>query len=347
MDRGRVDGVKAISIRRLLRDWATRASRAELALAFLAAALAGGLLGVAQAALQEQLNRGVVLLGSGELVVLIAVVSTWVFARRMSLDLGLCVVIRRGQLHNREAVTRTLSRSARDWVPFEFLDDHPSTWGTTGLPEGIRAMVDNVRDALTSSVGEPRTLLCVSASDAVGFYLGHSLRTALIGAEVELLTLPTGSQAWAPARYTVGADTHRGFFVRPDLLSGSCSCEAKRGAGILDAARSPEHNPEIVIASLLEQRIICCRDALYTTPIRPKSVALPQAAALEAASFLRARARVLSQFRQGQCVDLVLTCGAEIGVHTGLVLSGLCRWRVWEFDTGSRSWKARWESVQP
>lgn len=346
MDRGRAQRFgKTSPVGRLARDLATRASRAELALAFVAAALAGGLLSVMQAVLQGHVPPAVLVFGAGLFGSLALTLTIWVTARRVSLDLGLCVVIRRGQLRNREQVTKRLSRSTRDWVPFEFVDDSPGRWAVPGLPEGVETMVRNIGNALTTSVGEPRALLCVSASDAIGFYLGHSLRPSLLGTEIHLLTLPTASQDWKPMRYTVGAKTHRKFFVGHDLLNGACSCERKRGTGILDAARSPRHNAEIVLASLVEQGLICCRNALYQLPSRSSGLPVSQASALEAASFVRARARLLSHLPHGPCVDLVLTCGAEVGVHTGLVLSGFCRWRVWEFDTGSERWEARWESA--
>jgi hypothetical protein len=328
-----------------VQDWSTRASRAELVLAFASAALTGGLLNVIQEVLHGRVDRAVLAFGVLLALTLSLTVTAWVAARRLSLDLGVCVVIRRGQLQNRSAITQRLAQSTRDWVPLELVDDHPGAWSAESVPEAVRRMIREIGKTLTASVGQPRILLAVSASDAIGFFLGHTLRPLLLGTEVHLLTLPTGSQEWKSERYRAGEDLHRAFFDRVDEGSIFCPCSDKRGAGILDAARSPGHDPDIVLRSLIDQQLICCRDAIWHAPARPFDVALSQESAVQAAHFVRARARMLTESGVRDHVDLALTCGPEVGVLAGLVLSGFCRWRVWEFAPSERRWERRWDSV--
>ncbi|WP_148046064.1 hypothetical protein [Nocardioides marmoriginsengisoli] len=327
-----------------MHDIATRFSRLELALAFLAAAFLGGILN----ALQEILLPGkasdeVKWLAALLLLGLVAICIAWGLARTRSLDVGACLIIRPGELDNRQEVSAALKRSSRSWVPLEVVDNLNS-W-SEGPPKAVLELTQSVVAPLSNPVGVPRVLIALSSSDAIGFALGNILRPTLFGAEVQIMTLPTRSQVWRPVRYHVGQDFHRRFFEGRDLSGIGCGCPNPRGVGVIDRLRSPDHNPEVVLAGLLAQQIVCCTRAIHLiASARPSSAPVSEDETFAAARFVRARARWLARDRTDNEINVTLTVGPEASMVLGLVLSGFSGWRVWEFDRDQSKWRARWTS---
>ena len=244
-----------------LQDLATWLSRLELALAFLAAALLGALLSALLEIIGGQAPDAVSWFAISLCVCLALTVVAWALARTYSLDLGACFVVRKVQLRNRPAVSARLNRSSRSWLPLEMVDS-PEAW-SDGVPESVVQLASNLATPLGDSVGRPRVLLALSTSDALGFLLGNLLRPSFLSADVQIMTLPTGSQSWRPARYRIGHRAHRDLFEGNEMSGAACRCDLPKGTGVVDALRSPNHNPEVVLNSLLSQRIICCTQAVY------------------------------------------------------------------------------------
>ena len=244
-----------------LQDFATWLSRLELAIAFLAAALLGGFLSTLQDILPGNAAVEVKWLAAGLLLGLLGAIAAWVLVRTHSLDLGACLIIRAGQLRNRSEISAALKRSSRAWIPLEIVDDLDA-WAD-GEPEALGELTRSLAAPLSASVGRPRVLLALSSSDAVGFYLGNVLRPTLLGTDVQVMTLPTGSQSWRPVRYSAGQVLHRKLFELDEMSGTGCLCGRARGAAVIDPLRSPNHNPELVLGSLVSQGVICCTGAVH------------------------------------------------------------------------------------
>lgn len=326
-----------------LQDLATRLSRLELAIAFIAAALLGGFLSTLQDLLPGNAAVQVKWLAAALLLALLASIAAWVLARVYSLDLGACLIIRAGQLQNPADISRALERSSRDWIPLEMVDDLDS-W-ENNEPRALSELTRSLASPLSAAVGRPRVLLALSSSDAVGFYLGNVLRPTLLGADVQVMTLPTGSQPWSSVRYSAGHVLHRALFEIGDTSGGGCRCHDARGAGAIDPLRSPNHNPELVLSSLLAQGLICCTGAIHMLPTQGRvDEPVSQGDAADAIRFIRARARWLTNRYSNRDVSITLTVGPEVSMLAGLMLSGFCSWRVWEYDRDGARWKTRWKS---
>jgi hypothetical protein len=326
-----------------LRDFATWLSRAELAIAFVAAALLGGFLSTLQDILPGSAAVEVKWLAAGLLVVLFAAIAAWVLARTYSLDLGAFLSVRRGQLQGRPAVSAALERSSRTWIPFEVVDDLDA-WSDR-VPDALGELTRSLAGPLSASVGRPRVLIALSTSDAVGFFLGNVLRPTFLGADVQVMTLPTGSQSWRSVRYSAGQVLHRRVFEVSEMSGTGCQCDPARGAGVIDPLRSPDHNPELVLASLISQGIVCCTGAVHMLPSK-RSVDEPVSGryVIDAIRFFRARARWLTSRHGHREVDITLTVGPEVSMLAGFMLAGFCSWHVWEFDRKTARWKTRWKS---
>lgn len=339
--RSRRAGAKVLD-RAKLQALATRLSRVELALAFIAAALLGGLLNTLQEILPGGAQSEVKWLCASMLVGLLCVVAAWALARTFSLDLGACFVVRPGQLENRSEVATALRQSSRSWLAVEIMDDI-NAW-STGVPVEVQDFALSVASPLSGAVGRPRVMLALSSSDAVGFYLGNVLRPRLLDADIQIVTLPTKSQSWRPIRYDAGSRVQREFFELEDMSGTACLCKHPTGAAVVDPFRSPHHNPEIVLGSLLSQGIICCTRAMHMfTEERPENEPLSKQQTLEAAQFLRARCRWLVGQKAADEVDVSLTLGAEASMVIGFLLAGFFAWTIWEFDLHDQDWKIRWK----
>lgn len=327
-----------------LRDVATRLSRIELVLAFLAAAILGGLLSGCQEWLQPGVaSKPVRWMTVGLAVALCLVGLSWILARAVSLDFGACIVIRRGRLLGREQVSDALKRSSRDWVAFE-LQDNLSAW-SSGPPATVVELTHALVRPLGTSVGRPRVLLAVSSSDAIGFFIGQALRPGLVGVSVDVATLPTGSHSWGARRYRVGSREHRALFDREEMTGTSCKCQSPRGVGVVDPLRSPNRNYELVVGSLTNQEVVCCSGAIHLIPSRGRdAVPITQQQTIDATRFVRARSRWLMDVRGEREVDIALTVGPEASLIAGLLLWGYSDWHLWEYDKSSSRWVTRWKS---
>jgi hypothetical protein len=324
-------------------DVATFLSRSELALAFVAAALLGGLLNSLQEILPGNAPTEVKVLGALMTFGLVCTVAAWRLSRTSSLDLGACLVVRRGQLENRGEVAAALGKSSRSWLAVEVVDDIEA-W-SLGVPKAVQDLAQSVASPLSGAVGHPRVLLALSSSDAVGFYLGNVLKAGLLNADIQIMTLPTRSQAWHPTRYKVGSEIQREFFEVDDLSGTGCRCEHPTGIAVVDPARSPNRNSEIVIASLLSQDIVCCSEAIHVfTEQRAENEPLSGLQTVEAARFVRARCRWLANRKERGEMNVSLTMGPEASMVVGFLLAGFFAWTVREFDAHDGQWKIRWKS---
>ena len=343
VQRPRMGAKKGVRMRPKLQDVATMFSRIELALAFLAAGLLGGLLNGLQEILPGGAPVEVKWFTTALTVGLVLTISAWAASRRLSLDLGACFIVRPGQLENRVEVSAALEQSSRSWLALEVVD-HLDAW-VGGVPRGVQDLAGSVALPLSESVGRPRVLLAVSCSDAVSFYLGNALRTNLAGADIHVMTLPTKSQAWRPIRYRLDPLVQRRFFEREELSGVECGCLNPVGVGVIDQYRSPNHNPETVLNSLLNQNLICCTKAVLR--IRrdgSENEPLAWAEVLLAVRFIRSRSRWLVRAGKSEEVDLNLTVGPEPSMMAGLLLSGFFAWKVWEFSQAVDKWVVRWKS---